>query len=180
MPAAVDSAFDVAFYFADMALHENEYLQPQKLHRLLFLAQACYAVANDGAKLMPAVFVAEEQGPVEPSIYKAFSKGRPGIEVDLFLPAKVESFLAEMWMRFGKEAPERLKQLTMGSLAYRQAIKRGRRAEISLESMRNAFTRKRSPAELGKTSKPKVMRTQSGKAVQVKAWAPGAKSAGRK
>ena len=26
MPAAVDSAFDVAFWFADMALNENEYL----------------------------------------------------------------------------------------------------------------------------------------------------------
>lgn len=179
MPAAVDSAFDVAFYFADMALNENEFLQPQKLHRLLFLSQAYYAVANDGAKLMPAVFVAEEQGPVEPSIYKAFSKGRPSIEVDLFLPAKVETFLNDMWMRFGQETAERLKQLTMGSLAYRQALKRGRRAEISLESMRNSFTRKKRSRALDQGSQPKLMRTQSGRAVKVKAWSPGAKPSGK-
>ncbi len=40
MPAAVESAFDVAFWFADVALNENEYLQPQKLHRLMFWPRA--------------------------------------------------------------------------------------------------------------------------------------------
>ena len=39
MPAAVKSAFDVAFWFADTALHDNEYMQPQKLQRLLFLSE---------------------------------------------------------------------------------------------------------------------------------------------
>ena len=34
MPADVSNAFDVAFWFADTALNENEYLQPQKLQRL--------------------------------------------------------------------------------------------------------------------------------------------------
>ena len=37
MPADVTNAFDIAFWFADTALNENEYLQPQKLQRLLFL-----------------------------------------------------------------------------------------------------------------------------------------------
>ncbi len=103
MPAAVESAFDVAFWFADMALNENEYLQPQKLHRLMFLAQAYYAVANSGRRLMPAVFVAEEFGPIEPTIYKAFSKGRPDVDVDLIMPEDVESFLRGIWRRFGHQ-----------------------------------------------------------------------------
>ena len=68
MPADVGSAFDVAFWFADMALHDNEYMQPQKLQRLLFIAQGYYTVAFAGRKLMPAVFV----GPTR----SAFSKGR--------------------------------------------------------------------------------------------------------
>ena len=42
MQPAVFSTFDVAFWFADTALNNNEYLQPQKLHRLLFLSQAYF------------------------------------------------------------------------------------------------------------------------------------------
>ena len=54
MPADVENAFDIAFWFADTALNENQYLQPQKLQRLLFIAQAYYTVAFNGRKLMPA------------------------------------------------------------------------------------------------------------------------------
>ena len=60
MPADVSNAFDIAFWFADTALNENEYLQPQKLQRLLFIAQSYYCIVQKGRKLMPAVFVADE------------------------------------------------------------------------------------------------------------------------
>ena len=100
------STFDVAFWFADTALNNNEYLQPQKLHRLLFLSQAYFSVAYGGRKLMPAVFIAEEGGPVEPKMYKAFSKGRPDVDAELFLPQEVESFLESIWRRFGHHSPE--------------------------------------------------------------------------
>ena len=99
MPADVSNAFDVAFFFADMALAENEYLQPQKLQGLMFLAQSYYVAAFKGRKLMPAVFVADERGPLEPNVYMAFSKGRPDIDADLFLPHEVESFLDGIWRR---------------------------------------------------------------------------------
>ena len=94
MPADVNNAFDVAFWFADTALNENEYLQPQKLQRLLFLSQSYYAIIQKGRKLMPAVFVADEIGPMEPNIYMAFSRGRPDIDAELFLPHEVEEFLS--------------------------------------------------------------------------------------
>ena len=45
MTPAVQSSFDVAYWFFDRALNENEYIQPQKLHRLMFLAPAYFAVA---------------------------------------------------------------------------------------------------------------------------------------
>ena len=76
MPADVSNAFDIAFWFADTALNENEYLQPQKLQRLLFIAQSYYCIVQKGRKLMPAVFVADETGPMEPNVYMAFSRGR--------------------------------------------------------------------------------------------------------
>ena len=33
-----DSTFDVVFWFMDRALNDKEYLQPGKMHRLLYLA----------------------------------------------------------------------------------------------------------------------------------------------
>ena len=99
MPADLNNAFDVSIFFDDMALKEGSYLPPQKLHRLLFLSQAYYAVAYN-RKLMPAIFIADELGPVEPNVYLAFSRGRPDIDADLFLPFEVQKFLESIWQRF--------------------------------------------------------------------------------
>ncbi|NQV82317.1 MAG: DUF4065 domain-containing protein [Rhodospirillales bacterium] len=179
MPADVDNAFDIAFWFADVALNENEYLQPQKLQRLLFIAQAYYSVAFNGARLMPAVFVADEMGPLEPNIYTAFSKGRPDVDARLFLPHEVETFLDNIWRRFGFHTTDRLNKMTKDTAAYKQALKRGHRAKISLDSMRLSFARADNTPGVGQVVKPKVLRTQTGRAVTVKAWVPGSKSAAK-
>jgi len=100
MPADVNNALDVSIFFDDMSIKEGSYLQPQKLQKLLFLSQAYYVVAFD-RKLMPAVFVADELGPVEPNIYIAFSRGRPEVDVELFLPNEAQKFLQNIWKRFG-------------------------------------------------------------------------------
>ena len=181
MPADVDNAFDIAFWFADMALQENEYLQPQKLQRLMFIAQAYYCVAYGGRKLMPAVFVADELGPLEPNVYTAFSKGRPDVDARLFLPHEVEAFLAGIWRRFGHYTTDRLSKMIKETTAYKQARKRGNRAEILLDEMQLSFARAEQTPGVNQVVKPKVMRTQAGKAVTVKAWVPGSKPAvGRK
>ena len=175
MPADVNSAFDVAFWFADTALAENEYLQPQKLQRLLFIAQAYYCVAYPKRKLMPAVFVADELGPVEPNVYLAFSKGRPDVDVELFLPHDVDTFLSSIWRRFGHYEMERLNELTNETLAYKQARERSHRAEIMIEAMHLSFVRGETAPAVEQVLTPKVMRTQSGKQVIVKSWNPGEK-----
>lgn len=172
MPAAVKTAFDIAFWFADTALNDNEYLQPQKMHRLMFLAQAYFAVAFEGRSLMPAHFVADEMGPMEPNVFAAFSRGRPDVDVELFLPNEVEEFLQNIWRRFGHYSTDKLTEMTKKTLAYEQAYKRGRRAEITLEAMRRSFTRAEQTPGVGQVIKPKVMRTQSGRPVTVKSWAP--------
>jgi uncharacterized phage-associated protein len=177
MPADVDNAFDIAFWFADMALHENEYLQPQKLQRLMFVAQAYYCVAYNGRKLMPAVFVADELGPLEPNIYLAFSKGRPDVDARMFLPHEVETFLQGIWRRFGHHSTDRLTRMVRETTAFKHAFKRGNRAEITLDEMRLSFARAEKTPGVHQVVKPKVLRTQSGKPVTVKAWVPGTKPA---
>lgn len=179
MPADVKSAFDIAFWFADTALNENEYMQPQKLQRLLFIAQAYYSVAFPKRKLMPAVFIADEVGPIEPNIYLSFSQGRPDVEVEIFLPHEVDEFLSSIWRQFGHHSVERLNDITNETLAYKQARSRGDRAEISLDMMCLSFTRNETGPTVQQVMKPKVMRTQHGKQVIVKAWNPGEKPAGR-
>lgn len=177
MPADVSNAFDVAFFFADTALAENEYLQPQKLQGLMFLAQAYYSVAFKGRKLMPAVFVADERGPLEPNVYMAFSKGRPEIDADLFLPHEVEGFLDAIWRRFGHFSTEKILSMTKETTAYKRARKRGNRAEIDIVDMQLSFIRAEKTPGVEQVVKPKVYRTQSGRPVTIKSWSPGSKTA---
>ena len=179
MTFAVKSAFDVAFWFADQALNENEYLQPQKLQRLLYLAQAFYAIAYGGKKLMPAVFVADDLGPVEPTIYQAFTRGRPDVEVELFLPPDVELFLSSIWRRFGHLKAEQLAKVTNKNGAYSLALRKGPRTEIQLDAMVAAFkaeAEKKNPTVAKAFDNgQRVMRTQDGAPVKVSSWMPGAK-----
>jgi len=182
MTFAVNSTFDVAIWFADQALNENEYLQPQKMHRLLYLAQAFYAIAFDGRKLMPAVFVADEQGPLEPTVYHAFSRGRPDVDVELFLPTDIEMFLSSIWRRFGHLKPDQLARLTTSNTAYSIALRKGNRTEIQLDAMVTAFKAEteKKDSKVAKHFRDadgnRVMLTQSGDPVKVKSWLPGSKA----
>ncbi len=172
MPSAVDSSFDIALWFIDTALEQNEYLQPQKLHRMLFLAQAYFLVAFGGKKLMPAVFVAEEIGPIEPNIYRAFARGRPSIEAELFLPTDVESFLDNIWRRFGNLSADRLNKLCNETLAFKKALKAGKRTEITPDAMMLSFTCADGTPAVDQVIKPKILLTQEGKPVKVTTWKP--------
>ena len=171
MPAVLNNAFDVSIFFDDMALKEDTYLPPQKLQRLLFLSQAYYVVAYD-RKLMPAIFIADELGPVEPNVYLAFSKGRPEFDVDLFLPFEIQSFLESIWQHFGTYSVERLGKITNKTSAYKNARKRGDRAEITLIEMKSSFKKDDEAPNVELLIKPKMMRTQSGRAVHVQSWIP--------
>lgn len=171
MPADVNNAFDVSIFFDDMAIEDGSYLQPQKLQKLLFLSQAYYVVAYN-RKLMPAVFVADELGPIEPNIYIAFSRGRPEVDVELFLPYETQSFLQNIWQRFGSYTVERLSEITNETQAYKKAKERGNRAEIPLSDMKKSFKQAEKTPSIDQVVKPKLMRTQSGRAVNVQSWTP--------
>ena len=159
---AVESTIDVALWFINRASSEDSYIQAQKLQRLLYLAQGCYAQENYGRKLMPATFVTHDMGPVEPNVFRVFEAGRP--QIDYVPPAaEVEDFLERMWRRFAIHPVERLNTLVIGQAAYRNAAKGGMREEIPHDAMIEAF---KTPEQ----KKEPTLRTPDGR--RVTKWLP--------
>ena len=70
MRPAAPTSFDIAIWFLDRARAEDTYVQPRMLQCLLFLAQAHYAAAHEGRPLMPAFFVVDDSGPLDPNVHK--------------------------------------------------------------------------------------------------------------
>lgn len=180
-PPAVDSSFDVAFWFLDRAQENNEYMQPQKLHRLMYLAQAYFAVAYNGQKLMPAIFLADELGPIEPNVYRACAIQRPSLEPK-GMPDAVTHFLESIWRRFGPHSAEFLNKQVLGHAPYADALAKGKRSEIALAAMIDYYGKKASASPeaanappISQVLRPRLMRSQTGKPVEVQKWMPPAK-----
>ena len=177
--AALESAFDAAFWFVDRAVENGEYIQPQKLQRLLYLAQAYYAVAFDARMLAPAVFVAGALGPVEPSTFRLFGSAIP--EFDRKAQPKVaEQFMDAIWRRFGHHSAEHLNRLISIHDPYREAKAKGEGTIITIEAM-EAFYGKREATEAAgipspeSLTPPRIVRSHTGQTVEVKKWTPGKK-----
>ncbi|HTH16932.1 MAG TPA: hypothetical protein VL974_09785 [Magnetospirillum sp.] len=180
MPFAVKSSLDVVFWFSDRALNDREYIQPQKLHRLMFLAQAYYSVAYPGRKLMPATFVSDDFGPVEPTVFHAFAYGRPHMVEANPVPDTVAHFLDSIWRRFGQYSAEQLNKKLAEHAPVAEALAKGLGEEISLAAMVKYYgaevANRRGPGApaAAEVVRPRLMRSQDGKAVAVKAWTPKA------
>ena len=181
-PTAVESCFEVACWFLDRAIDDGEHLQPQKLHRLMFLAQAYFGVLQNGLKLMPATFIATDEGPIEPTIFRSFARGRPAVDLKPVeeLPRHI---LDSIWRQFGAHSTEHLTKLIRRHPPYADAMAAGPGAEILFESMLEFYgtqgLTKRAAAAVvndapaaGKVLRPKVMRNATGKPVSVNRWTP--------
>ncbi|CCG09604.1 Panacea domain-containing protein [Pararhodospirillum photometricum] len=187
----VDSTFDVVNWFLDRALNDGEYLQPQKLHRLMFLAQAYCAVAHNGRRLMPAVFVADAMGPLEPNVYRAFENERPWIsEVKMSEAAK--QVLDSIWRRFGAHSADHLSRAVRRHPPYVDAWTEGPRTVITEEAMvafYGQFQAGKTPAlrddpgaddadaapALETVLRPRVLRSHKGRPVNAMPWVPKAR-----
>ncbi len=181
-PTAVESCFEVACWFLDRAVSDGEYLQPHKLQRLMYLAQAYFGVVQNGAKLMPGTFVAAEEGPLEPTIFRAFARGRPMVDVKP-IDETARHVLDSVWRQFGSHSIERLNDLVKRHPPYADAFAAAPGAEISFSSMID-FYGERTAGRAGegaqtsdapsarKVMRPKVMRNATGKPVNVRGWTP--------
>ncbi len=165
MTFAVQSAFDVAFWFLDQASAEDNCLPPQKLHRLLFLAQAYFAVERAGAKLMPVVFVTALHGPVEPNVLRAFKHGRPNLTAKP-VTKETDEFLYGIWQRFSHLNMDHLNHLVATLSGFDQMFAAGPGTEIPMQMLYKILKGKK-PVHLG--------HTHNGKSIQ--RWIPGVKAA---
>jgi uncharacterized phage-associated protein len=179
MAIAVKSCLDVAFWFSDQALNDREYIQPQKLHRLLYLSQAYFAVAYQGRKLMPATFVTDAFGPVEPTVFHTLAYGRPHMIEGTALNDQVSHFLEGIWRRFGRYTADQITKKVGEHAPVALAMAKGINEEIPFAEMlafysSEATARKDGAPSVGDVVKPRLLRSQSGKAVSVMTWKPKA------
>ncbi len=145
MKPAVASSFDVAEWFIRQSKHDRVPLSPLKLHRLMYLAQAAYAKRTAGEALMPSMFVANELGPIEPNLYRAFEHGSPKVAVR-DPTEQVRTFLALIWHQYGEKPIDALNRLINQDPAYKQAEASGMGSEITLAMMKSGGTPEEQPA----------------------------------
>ena len=164
LPPAARTALDVAIWFLDRARADDCHLPFQSLHRLLYLAQSHFAV-QFGGLLMPAVFLAEDAGPVEPNLQRLLADGRPEEIVVETLIGQVRDFLGVIWDRYAHMPVERLNDLVARNDAYRET---GRGQVIDVAAMAAAV------AAITQPPQPplRVLRSQTGAPVTVRAWTP--------
>jgi uncharacterized phage-associated protein len=161
---AARTALDVAIWFLDRARADDSHLPFQTLHRLLYLAQSHFA-AEVGGMLMPAIFLAEDGGPIEPNLQRLLADGRPDeIMVDTLI-GRVRDFLASVWDRYAHMPIERLNDLAAKNKAYMEA---GRGQIIDIAAMAAAVSAVAPPPP----QPVRVLRTQNGAPVAVRAWTP--------
>lgn len=103
---AVPVAFDIALWFLDRARAADGHLPAQKLQDLLYLACSRYE-REQGRPLTSAAFVANDVTVADPNLYRLLEEGRPKLRAEP-LPSAIESFLAEVWTRYGHATIEHL------------------------------------------------------------------------
>jgi len=135
MVPATRSGIDVSFWMLERAASERVAITLPKLRWLLYLAQAHYAIARDGAKLMPATFVVAEDGPVEPTLDVVFQAGLEN-PWNPALGETVELFLDGFWKRFGVLPTVALHKLVLGDPSWKRAQESGLGNEILVEQHR--------------------------------------------
>ena len=165
---AIPSTIDVALWVFDQAHREDMHIPAQKLQRVLWLQQGTYSAMNHGRMLMPAVFVADESGPIEPTIFHLFEDSRPPIparKIDVI----AENHLVRIWRRYGHHSSDYLTEKIVRARSYREAWEAGPGTVIPFQKIARDF-RERPKGD-------KTVRTDDGRVLQK--WTPQAKPAVR-
>lgn len=163
-PPLVRSTLDVAIWLIVKAAAERVALDPRRLNLLLYLSQASYAAAHEGAALIPAVFIATEEGPSEPTITLTLQAGLNAPPEPVITDAAT-LVLDEIWRRYGAMPLTALQRLVAADGAWKLVLDRNKGGEISRDLMRQAYTKPkpmRRSTEAGPTpSKPAVGQKRS-------------------
>lgn len=170
---ATDTAIDIAYWFFNRAEKDGIYLETENMQHLLFLAQVHYATSYNMQMLMPSIFVCDHSGFYEPNLKKMFSMGRPFMPPVKF-PAQIDSFLENIWMKYGKMSIRELDKLIKNNPAFKENCTAGTINAVDFKSVVDNFIK------IGKLNKQnnafsdnrkKVMLSQNGPVV-VSKWQP--------
>lgn len=121
---ATSSSFDVAYWFFQRAEKENIYLENEKLHNLLFLAQSRYAQLHAQELLMPCVFLCDEHGFFEPTLKRIFTQGHPYVP-PVILERRISSFLEQIWLEYSHLSTAQFRQLITNIPVYNECYRSG-------------------------------------------------------
>ena len=164
MSLAVRSTLDIVLWFTITAAEQNLAMQPLKLHRLMYLAQAHYAAKNGGQKLMPATFLATKYGPLEPTMYHLLEAGPPPVTGRRPKP-EVEDFLEVIVRKYGHHSAEYLEREIRRDGAFVLVMEKDPNGEIPIGLLARAYSEN---PDMRKIEVPKL--SQAGK--KVSAWKP--------
>lgn len=141
-------ARDIAEWFLAWADDIEADISNLKLQKLLYYAQGHF-LARTGAPLFDDAVQAWAHGPVVPDVYHAFKDyGRGPIDADRAVGAEfdwdrfkpVESFLMDIWDRYGSLAAWTLREKTHREPPWRDAFEDGvKHTEIGCAQMQSYF-----------------------------------------
>lgn len=170
---ATASSLDVAYWFFNRAEQDDLYLETEKIHPLLFMAQNRYAKQYSDRLLMPCVFLCDENGFYEPTLKRIFAQGRPFMQ-----PSKIENhivaFLEEIWQEYGNLSLSQFSQLMTRMPCYNQCRLDGNpilSAEMPSTEKAEKFQTTTSERLSREASRKKVLVSQNGP-VLVSQWTP--------
>ena len=135
---ATRSPLDVAFWLLERAVSDRQAPDLRRLRLLLYLAQAHYAGERSAAKLMPATFVAEADGPVEPTVALVLESGLQN-PWSPELSNEVIEFLQRLWRRYGALPAVALQRLIGADRIWTAALSAGVGTEIAVDAMQQAY-----------------------------------------
>lgn len=114
----INSAIDAAYWFIQYADKKNFYLDDEKIHQLLFLAQSSYLKKNEQKLLFPSLFVITENGFFEPNLLKIFAFGRPFMPQVSF-EKDIQIFLENIYNKYASQPTVSLRNLIINTPFYK-------------------------------------------------------------
>ena len=169
---ATNSSIEVAYWFFDRAEKDDIYLENERLHHLLFLAQSRFAQTHFGQMLMPCLFLCDESGFFEPNIKKMFALGRPFMP-QTQLEDTVATFLENIWKQYGSLSLAQFKQIVTALPLFDETYQKGTQTVVDWNSLidksNDCGTIRKGTG--GYTMSPKVLVSQNGPVV-VSQWKP--------
>ena len=170
---AISSSLEAANWFFRRADKDDCYLENDKLHQVLFLAQVHFALNNNMEYLIPSLFICDERGFSEPTLAKILSYGLPLMAPPSF-SEKINSFLELIWKKYSSMNTAELSEFIKNSDSYIDNYQTGKKNIVALEEMAQNFKSSLNPRSFSKagTSKGrKILISQNGP-VMVSAWQP--------